>query len=381
MKFLVSIIISVVIVLLISCGGQDGKPKSKLEITQEVFGQTESGQQVDIYTLTNTNGMQVRITNYGAIVQSLTVSDRNGKTEDVVLGYDKLENYIQDASYFGCVVGRFGNRISKGKFMLDNKEYTLATNNGPNHLHGGKKGFNKVVWDGKSVKNKESVGLKLIYLSKDGEEGYPGNLNSSLVYTLTNNNELQIEYEATTDKATPVNLTHHGYFNLSGNCKSDILSHELWINANTFTPIDSTSIPTGNLPSVENTPFDFNSPTAIGVRINDENEQLKFGLGYDHNWVLNNVDGTMKLQASLYEPTSGRLMEIYTEEPGLQFYSGNFLDGSISGKKEIIYKHRYAAVLETQHFPDSPNQPDFISTILKPGETYKTKTIYRFSTK
>lgn len=381
MKFSTMIILISILTLLFNCDGQKNVSKSKLDIKQEKFGKTEDGQQVDIYTLTNANGMQVRITNYGAIVQSLTVSDRSGKTEDVVLGYDKLENYLQDASFFGCVVGRFGNRIAKGKFTLDNKEYTLATNNGPNHLHGGIKGFNKVVWDGKSVKDKESVGLKLTYLSKDGEEGYPGNLNCSLVYTLTNNNELQIEYEATTDKATPVNLTHHGYFNLSGNCKSDILGHELWINANTFTSVDSTLIPTGDLPSVENTPFDFNSPTAIGARINDENEQLKFGLGYDHNWVLNDVDGTMKLQASLYEPASGRLMEIYTEEPGLQFYSGNFLDGSISGKRGETYKHRYAAVLETQYFPDSPNQPDFPSTILNPGETYQTKTIYRFTTK
>jgi len=377
MKLLTSIAISVVILLLISCGGQDGKSKSKIEIKQKVFGQTESGQQVDIYTLSNANGMQVKITNYGAIVQLLTASDRDGKYEDVVLGYDKLEDYIKATPYFGAIVGRYGNRIAKGKFTLDGAEYTLATNNGANHLHGGIKGFDKVVWTAQPTE----TGLKLTYLSKDGEEGYPSNLSCAVIYTLTDNNELQIEYEATTNKATPVNLTHHGYFNLSGNCKTDILGHELWINANTFTPVDSTLIPTGDLPSVENTPFDFNSPTAIGARINDYSEQLKFGLGYDHNWVLNDVDGSMKLQASLYEKASGRLMEIYTVEPGLQFYSGNFLDGSNVGKGGKVYNYRNGLCLETQHYPDSPNQPDFPSTILKPGETYQTKTIYRFTTK
>jgi len=365
-----------VLSLLIFCNSETGK----VEIKKENYGQVD-GRQVDIYTLRNTNGMQVRITNYGAIVQSLTAPDRNGKYEDVVLGYDKLEDYLKATPYFGAIVGRYGNRIANGKFTLDGVEYTLATNNGVNHLHGGVKGFDKVVWDAEAIAGETTQSLKLTYLSKDGEEGYPGNLSCTVIYTLTGNNELQIEYEATTDKTTPVNLTHHGYFNLSGNCKSDILGHVLWINADSFTPVDSTLIPTGEIAYVKNTPFDFNDTIAIGARINEENEQLKFGLGYDHNWALNDVDGSMTLQASLYDGTSGRLMEIHTVEPGLQFYSGNFLDGSNMGKGDKVYNYRNGLCLETQHYPDSPNKPEFPSTILQPGETYQTKTIYRFTTK
>lgn len=376
MKFLIPIMLFLFFSLLFNCGRQNGK----LKITQEKFGQTEDGQQVDIYTLTNANGMQVRITNYGATVQSLTAADRKGNYEDIVLGYDSLKDYIKDSPYFGAIVGRFGNRIAKGKFTLNGVEYTLATNNGPNHLHGGIKGFDKVLWKAKPFKSDSTAGLELTYLSKDGEEGYPGNLNVKLVYTLNNKNELKMEYTATTDKPTPVNLTNHSYFNFSG-CKTDILNHELWINADRFTPVDSTLIPTGELRSVQGTPFDFTTPTAIGQRINDDNTQLKYGGGYDHNWVLNNVDGKVKLQASVYEPGSGRLLQVYSDQPGLQFYSGNFLNGSNTGKGGIVYKHRYALVLETQHYPDSPNQPDFPSTILNPGETYQTKTIYRFTTK
>ncbi|HGY56729.1 MAG TPA: galactose mutarotase [Caldithrix abyssi] len=354
--------------------------KTEIKVTVRKYGMAD-GKEVNLYTFTNTNGMTAKITNYGAIVQSLTAPDKNGKYEDVTLGYDKLEDYINDKSYFGCIVGRFGNRIAKGKFMLDGKEYTLATNNGPNHLHGGIKGFNKVVWDAEIVKGKDFGGLKLTYLSKDGEEGYPGNLNCTVIYTLTDQNELRIEYKATTDKPTPVNLTHHSYFNLSGNGKQNILNQELWINADYYTPVDETLIPTGEIAPVKGTPFDFTKPTAIGARINEKNTQLEYGHGYDHNWVLNDADGSLKLQASLYDPASGRLMEIYTQEPGLQFYSGNFLDGSITGKYGVKYTRNYCAVLETQHFPDSPNQPDFPSVILKPGQTYHTETVYKFLTK
>lgn len=354
--------------------------KTEIKVTARKYGMAD-GKEVNLYTFTNTNGMTAKITNYGAIVQSLTAPDKNGKYEDVTLGYDKLEDYINDKSYFGCIVGRFGNRIAKGKFTLDGKEYTLATNNGPNHLHGGIKGFNKVVWDAEVVKGKDFGGLKLTYLSKDGEEGYPGNLNCTVIYTLTDQNELRIEYKATTDKPTPVNLTHHSYFNLSGNGKQNILKQELWINADYYTPVDETLIPTGEIAPVKGTPFDFTKPTAIGARINEKNIQLEYGHGYDHNWVLNDADGSLKLQASLYDPASGRLMEIYTQEPGLQFYSGNFLDGSITGKYGVKYTRNYCAVLETQHFPDSPNQPDFPSVILKPGQTYHTKTVYKFLTK
>ncbi len=355
--------------------------KIQMDIKKDTFGKAGNGRQVDIYTLTNANGIQVRITNYGAVVQSLIVPDRDGKYEDVVLGYDKLEDYLKDSPYFGAIVGRYGNRIAKGKFTLDGVEYTLATNNGANHLHGGLTGLDKVVWDAKPVKKENEVGVELTCLSKDGEEGYPGNLQSTVVYTLNNANELHIEYTSSTDKATPVNLTHHGYFNLSGNCKTDILSHEIWINADYFTPVDEGLIPTGELRSVKGTPMNLAIPAVIGAGINEDDRQLKYGLGYDHNWVLNDVDGTMKLQASLYEPVSGRMMEVYTVEPGLQFYSGNFLDGSNVGKSGKEYKHRYGLCLETQHYPDSPNKPEFPSTVLRPGETYHTKTIYKFTVK
>lgn len=367
--------------LLWSCQETGDKMKQSLNIEKEYFGQTKDGSHINIYTLTNTESIEVKIINYGAIIQSLTTPDRNNNYEDVVLGYDKLEDYINDSPYFGAIVGRYGNRIAKGKFTLDSVDYKLVTNNGANHLHGGREGFDKVVWDSKIVKNDMEVGVEMTYLSKDGEEGYPGNLQTTVIYTLNNKNELQIEYTAITDKATPVNLTHHSYFNLSGNCKIYILNHELWINANYFTPVDEGLIPSGELRPVKGTPMDFTIPTAIGARIDEDTEQLKFGLGYDHNWVLDNVDGTMKLQVSLYDPASGRLMEIYTMEPGLQFYSGNFLDGSNVGKGGKVYNYRQGLCLETQHYPDSPNKPEFPSTILRPGDKYFTKTIYRFTTK
>jgi len=354
----------------------------KMDIKKEAFGKTADGKTVDLYTLTNANGLVAKVTNYGAIVTELWVPDRNGNLGDVVQGYDTLDGYIQDTSYFGAIVGRVGNRTAKGKFTLDGKEYTLAKNdNGINHLHGGNVGFNKVVWEASEVRKADAVGVKLTYLSKDGEEGYPGNFNCTVLYTLTNNDELRIDYEATTDKPTVHNVTHHGYFNLAGHGESDILSHELMIDAASITPVDKDLIPTGKLMPVAGTSFDFTKATAIGARIDADDEQLKFGGGYDHNWALNNTDGSYAKVGSLYDSGSGRVMDIYTTEPGLQFYSGNFLDGTSTGKGGKVYNHRYALCLETQHFPDSANQPAFPSVVLRPGETYKSTTAFKFSTK
>jgi aldose 1-epimerase len=353
-----------------------------MDIKKEAFGKTADGKAVDLYTLTNAKGLVAKVTNYGAIVTQLWVPDRNGNLGDVVQGYDTLDSYIQDKAYFGSTVGRVGNRTANGKFTLDGVEYTLAKNdNGVNHLHGGNVGFNKVVWDASEVRTADAVGVKLTYLSKDGEEGYPGNLKCTVIYFLTNNNELKIEYEVTTDKPTVHNVTHHGYFNLAGQGSGDILSHELMMDAASITPVDKTLIPTGELMPVAGTPFDFNKSTVIGARINQDDQQLKFGLGYDHNWVLNNYDGSCRKVAVLYDPKSGRVMETYTTEPGLQFYSGNFLDGTNIGKGGKVYEHRYALCLETDHFPDSANHPQFPSIVLRPGETYKSTTAYKFSTK
>lgn len=352
----------------------------KMKIEKQPYGQLPDGQKVDLYTLTNTHGMTARITNYGAIVTELWVPDRDGRLDDVVLGYDKLEDYLKDTPYFGAIVGRYGNRIAHGRFTLDGKEYQLATNWKIHHLHGGTKGFDKVIWSAQPVETSDAVGLKLTHLSKDGEEGYPGNLNLTVKYLLTNQNEMKIEYEATTDKPTPCNPTHHGYFNLAGAGTRDNLDHELTINADKTTPTDELLIPTGELKSVEGTPFDFRKPTRIGARIDADDQQIRFGGGYDHNWVLNRKtpDG-LEPAARVYEPTTGRVMEVLTTEPGLQFYAGNFLDGSNVGKGGKAYKHRYGFCLEAQHFPDSPNQPQFPSTILKPGQTYRQTTVYRFS--
>ena len=348
-------------------------------IKMEPFGTAPDGQEVSLYTLKNSKGNVIKITNYGGIVVSLTVPDRDGNKCDIVLGYDNLDGYIKNSPYFGALIGRYGNRIGNAKFTLDGKTYTLAANDGKNSLHGGNVGFDKVVWDAKEIREHGAVGLELSYLSKDGEEGYPGNLNVTVKYLWTNKNELKIEYAATTDKTTVVNLTHHSYFNLA--CQGDILNHELMIRADKFTPVDEGLIPTGELREVKGTPMDFSKPTAIGARINQDDQQLKYGKGYDHNWVLLGVNGSMKLAATVYEPTSGRFMEVYTTEPGLQFYSGNFLDGTITGKDGMVYKHRTGFCLETQHFPDSPNKPNFPSTVLKPGEKYSSETIYKFETK
>jgi len=338
---------------------------------------------IKLYTLKNESGMTVRVTNYGAIITSIIVPDRNGKQADVALGYDRVEDYINavDKPYFGAVVGRYGNRIAKGEFTLDGETYSLLQNNGENHLHGGAIGFDKVVWavdeyvEGKS--------LTLSYLAKDKEEGYPGNLELIIVYTLADDNSLVVDYHATTDKATPINVTQHTYFNLKGEGQGTILDHKLMLNAKTFTPVDESLIPTGEMPAVAGTPFDFTTAKAIGHDIDQQNEQLVFGLGYDHNWILNKdgKEGELSLAAQVHEPSSGRVMEIYTTEPGIQFYCGNFLDGRLKGKSGKPYVHRGGFCLETQHFPDSPNQPNFPSTILKPGETYESKTVFKFSAK
>ena len=361
--------------VLIGCASS---PSSPVEISRKPFGQTPDGKEVYLFTLRNTKGAEALISNYGGIVTSLKVRDRNGKLGDVVLGFDNLGDYVKDSPFFGALIGRYGNRIARGKFTLDGKEYSLATNNYPNALHGGVKGFDKVVWDPTILAGPEGPSLKLTYLSKDGEEGYPGNLSVTVVYTLTEDNGLKVDYTATTDKDTVVNLTQHSYFNLAG--KGLILDHVVMIPADKFTPVDSTLIPTGELKPVDGTPFDFRKPTAIGARINQEDEQLKFGKGYDHNWVVNKPMGEFGLMARVTEPTTGRVMEVLSAEPGLQFYSGNFLDGTLKGKGGQVYQFRSGFCMEPQHFPDSPNKPQFPSVVLKPGQTYHNTIVYRFST-
>jgi len=347
-------------------------------VTKQSYGKTAAGENVDLYTLRNSKGVEAKITNYGGIVVSLKVPDRNGKFDDVVLGFNDLESYLtKNDPYMGALIGRYGNRIAKGRFTLNSVEYKLAVNNGENHLHGGIKGFDKVIWTGHEMKTPAGPAVVLTYLSKDGEEGYPGNLNVRVVYTLTNKNELKIDYSATTDKDTVTNLTHHSYFNLAGEGNGDILSHVVTINADRFVPTDAGSIPTGELKSAAGTPFDFLKATAIGARINQDDEQLKFGNGYDHTWVINGRG--MRLAATAYEATSGRVMQVWTTEPGMQFYTGNFLNGTLTGKSGKVYARRTGFCFETQHYPDSPNQPSFPTTTLKKGQTLKSTTIYRFS--
>jgi len=338
--------------------------------------------EIKLYTLTNKSGAQLKVTNYGAIITSIVVPDKDGKLGDVALGYNRVEDYINavDKPYFGAIVGRYGNRIAKGTFELDGETYTLAINNPPNHLHGGIIGFDKVVWNAKPRSGDDWSGVELRYRAKDGEEGYPGNLDVAVVYRWTDDNELIVDYHAVTDKATPINVTQHTYFNLDGEGSSKILDHELMINADKYTPVDSTLIPSGQLADVAATPFDFTKMKPIGQDIEDENQQLTYGLGYDHNFVLNKEGKEMSLAARVYEPDSGRVMEIHTTEPGIQFYSGNFLDGRLKGKSGKPYEHRSGFCLETQHYPDSPNQPDFPSTILRPGEEFESRTIFKFST-
>jgi aldose 1-epimerase len=350
-------------------------------ISQAPFGGIPDGPAVAIYTLRNDKGMEARILTYGGIVQSLKVPDKNGKFDDVVLGHDNLEGYLTNSPYFGALIGRYGNRIGGGKFTLEGKTYKLAINNSPNSLHGGIKGFDKVVWQAQSWITPDGPALELNYVSKDGEEGFPGNLKVKAIYTLTDNNELHLSFTATTDQPTLCNLTHHSYFNLRGQGNGDILGHEVYINSDKTTPVDKDLITTGEFAPVDGTPFDFRKPTAIGARINDPNQQLQFGTGYDHNWVINKPLGKLGLQARVYEPTTGRVLEVWSTEPGVQFYTGNFLDGSITGKDGKVYQRRTGFCLEPQHYPDSPNKPMFPTTELKPGETYQNTIIYRFSTR
>lgn len=365
--------------LLISCaggenatGGEEMEQEAELErVTAVNFGQTPDGVDVEKYILTNANGMTVSIITYGGIVTSIEVPDKNGKPVDVTLGYDTLEEYIEDNPYFGALVGRYANRIAFGSFTLDGTGYSLATNNNQHHLHGGEVGFDKVVWKAQALLVDGASGVRLSYISPDGEEGYPGELQVTVIYTLNDNNELTVDYTAATDAATIVNLTHHSYFNLNG-CQSDVLNHQLTINADAYTPVDEGLIPTGEIRPVEGTPFDFRQAKAIGADIEDTEG------GYDHNFVLNEGAEELSFAARAVSPATGISMEISTTEPGIQFYSGNFLDGSITGKAGIVYNKHYGFCLETQHFPDSPNQPDFPSVVLRPGETYKHLTVHTF---
>lgn len=361
--------------LLLIFFGCVNQEKGKPTMMKETYGKLPDGTAVDLYTLANRSGMEVKITNYGGIIVSIKTPDRNGRMGDVVLGYDNLDGYVTKNPFFGCLVGRYGNRIGKARFNLSGVEYKLASNNGQNHLHGGLKGFDKQVWQARALD--DGTGLELKYLSKDGEEGYPGNLSVTVTYTLGDDNSLKIDYLATTDKETVLNLTNHSYFNLAG--EGDILGHEMMIDADRYTPVDSELITTGELRAVAGTPFDFLKAMPIGARIDADDEQIVFGKGYDHNFVLNHKPGEMGLVARVYEPKTGRQMEVFTTEPGVQFYTGNFLDGSIRGKSGRIVERRSGFCLETQHFPDSPNKPQFPSPVLKPGETYRTSTSFRFS--
>ena len=352
-----------------------------VSIEKKEYGTTPAGQKVDIYTLKNQKGMEVNIMTYGGIITSLKVPNKAGVSEEVVIGFNNLEQYTKANPYFGALIGRFGNRIAKGKFTLDGKEYKLAANNDANALHGGPEGFHRVIWTAEEAKGGENATLKLKYVSKDMEEGYPGNLTVFVTYTLKNDNSLDVLYEATTDKKTIVNLTQHSYFNLSADFTKPILDHEITIDADKLVPVDATLIPTGELTDVTNTPFDFRKAKTVGKDIEAKDDQIKKGLGYDHCWVLNNQDKGERFAASAYDPTSGRLLEVFTDQPGIQFYSGNFLDGTLPMRNGGTYAHRTGFCLETQHYPDAPNQKDFPSTVLSPGENYKTKTTFKFSVK
>ena len=346
------------------------------------FGLLSDGREARLYTLTNARGIRADITEYGATVVSLRVPDREGRFEDVVLGFNRVEDYAQATSYFGAVIGRHCNRIAGGRFALEGQAYSLATNNSPGgvdcHLHGGRVGFDKVLWHAEPVARIGAAGLKLRYLSRDGEEGYPGNLDVTVHYWLQDDDSLLVDYLATTDRPTPVNLTQHSYFNLKGEGNGDILGHHVTIHGKHFTPVDSGLIPTGEIAPVQGTPFDFTSPHAIGERIDAGHPQMKFASGYDHNWVLDNQSGGLALAATVHEPTTGRTMEVLTGEPGVQFYTGNFLDGASVGKRGQPYHYRCGFCLETQHFPDSPNQSGFPSVILRPGQVYRSTTLFRF---
>ncbi|MBP5980024.1 MAG: galactose mutarotase [Halomonas sp.] len=356
-------------------------------VGKSVFGQLPDDRQVDVYQLTNASGIELRVANYGGTILSLKTPDREGNVDDIVLGFDSLDEYLSDEYrkanlYFGAIIGRYGNRIAYGQFTLEGETYSLATNDGDNHLHGGQQGFDRVLWQAEPFKSDEGTGLALRYTSEDGEEGYPGRLEIEVTYTLTDDDTLIVDYQAESDKATPINLTQHSYFNLKGEGNDSILDHQLMLNADAFTPVSESLIPTGELRDVADTPFDFTQATPIGERIEQDNEQLSFGQGYDHNFVLNRDNterGDLVMAAKVWEPQSGRMLEIETTEPGIQFYSGNFLAGDLTGKGGQAYPQRSGFALETQHFPDSPNQDAFPSTIIEPGERYQSRTVFRFS--
>lgn len=348
-----------------------------MAVTKEDFGKNLFGEEVELFTLTNSQGMRVRIMNHGGIIVSIETPDRDGNVADIVLGHDTAEEYVAGGPYFGAAIGRFGNRIKDGKFTLDGVEYTLAQNNGPNGLHGGLKGFDKVIWDTEIL---EDTAIRMRYVSADGEEGFPGEVTTVMTYTLTDENELKIDYVAESTKATPFNITNHSYFNLAGHDSGSATGQIMTINADTYLPTDDTAIPLGEEAPVDGTPFDFRTPHAIGERIDDDNEQLGFAGGYDHNWCLNkDKAGELSLCARTEDPVSGRVMETYTTEPGVQFYAANFLDGTLKGKGGCMYVKRGGFCLETQHWPDSPNQPQFPNTILRPGEAFVSQTVYKFS--
>lgn len=379
MRTLTTFSLSLLLVLVYSCS-TPGAPE-ELSVTQTEFGTTPDGQRVDLYTLKNARGMEVRAITFGGIITSIRVPDRTGKVEDVVLGYDSLEGYLRNPAYMGGIIGRYANRIAAGKFTLEGKTYSLALNNGPNHLHGGLKGFDKAMWKAQSFMNDTKVGVTFSYTSPSGEEGYPGAVELRVTYSLDAQNALSVDYAGTTDAATPLNLTQHSYFNLAGDASRDVLDHQVAIHASRFTPVSQSLIPTGELAPVENTPFDFRTLQAIGGRINDNHPQLRFGNGYDHNFVIDRDGAGLVPAAHVEEPSTGRTLDILTTEPGVQFYTGNFLDGTITGKSGHVYKQRMGFCLETQHFPDSPNQPTFPSTILRPGESYNSQTLFVFGVK
>ena len=384
MKLKTFITLAVGIVFLQSCTSKKTESNQTTDsltvnkIKKTVFGTLPDGRVADQYTLKNANGMEIKISNYGGVITHWTAPDKDGKFEDIVLGFDSLSGYLTPPPYFGAIIGRYGNRIAKGKFTLDGKNYQLAKNNGENHLHGGLVGYDKVLWNAEPMEGEESA-LKLTYLSKDGEEGYPGNLNITVIYTLLKDNSLKMDYSATTDKSTVINLTNHSYFNLSG-FKKDILDEEVTLNADRYLPVDKGLIPTGELRSVTGTVFDFTKPTLIEKGINEvKDEQIKLGGGYDHAWILNKKGNELSLAATVLEKTSGRKMEVLTTEPAIQFYTGNFLDGKLTGKGGVKYVKRFALCLESEHYPDSPNQSAFPTVVLKPNEKYSTSTIYKLS--
>lgn len=358
----------------------DSHPTRQASLTRSAFGSLPTGEAVEAFTLINAHSVEVQAITYGGIITSIRTPDRNREFADIVLGHHALDGYLRPSPYLGAIVGRYGNRIAGGQFVIDGTTYKLATNNGPNHLHGGVRGFDKVNWQAEPFERAGEVGVVLRYVSADGEEGYPGRLDAKVTYTLRDDNGLTVDYEATTDKPTHVNLTQHSYFNLVGDGSRDVLDHELQIRADHFTPVDATLIPTGDLAPVEGTPFDFREPTTIGARIEADHPQIRNGLGYDHNFVLNREGEGLVEAIHVRAPTTGRTLTVSTTEPGVQFYSGNFLNGSITGKDGHVYRRRFGFCLETQHYPDSPNKPQFPSTLLRPGETYRSSTVYRFGT-